>query len=98
MRVTGTLHRDHLIASIIVVLVHLLLAWALTRLLHARIVPDARDGDGAHAIRIEFIHRPARAGSPGPSVAAAAGAPLGPVPERTPARPRPAPIAPIADA
>lgn len=97
MRVTRTLHRDHVVASIIVVLVHLLLAWALIRLLEGPIVSDARDdGDDSHATRIEFIHRPVRAGRPVPSTA---GAPVTPLRERiTPAPAQPAPPAIASDA
>jgi hypothetical protein len=94
MRLTGTLHRDHVVASIIVVLVHLLLAWALSRLLEGAVVSDARDdGDDSHATRIAFIDRPIRAGGPVPS---AAGAPLKPSRERitaAPAQPAPPVIA-----
>lgn len=94
MRVTGTLHRDHVVASIIVVLVHLLLAWALIRLLEGAVVPNARnDGDDSLATRIEFIDRPIRAGRPVPL---AAGAPVKSSRERlttAPAQPAPPAIA-----
>src|SRR5688572_14067871 len=93
MRLTGTLHRDHVIASIIAVLAHVLLAWGLTRLLRGEIVSDAREVGRSHAIRIEFIHRPSRGGLPGPSAAPAAVAPVGPVRERSTSRPPPSPAA-----
>lgn len=96
MRVTGTLHRDHVVASIIVVLVHLLLAWVLIRLLDGTAVRDARDdGDDFHATHIEFIDRPIQAGRP---VASATGAPVKASRERiTPAPAKPAPPAIASD-
>ncbi|MBF6025191.1 hypothetical protein [Lysobacter niastensis] len=80
MRATGTSQRDHTIAAIIVVVVHLVLAWGLSRMLRAYYAPVA---DDAHVTEIQFVPRAQPL-----SAARAAGRPLAvaPVREREPAR------------
>lgn len=56
MRATRTFQGDHVIAAIIVVIVHMVTAWGLVRLLRGEASTEA--ASAGHVTRIHFIDRP----------------------------------------
>ncbi|HEY5782022.1 MAG TPA: hypothetical protein VIT66_09190 [Lysobacter sp.] len=59
MRTTRTFQGDHVIAAIIVVIIHLVTAWGLARLLRGE--ASTAVTSATHVTRIHFIHRPRQA-------------------------------------